>query len=210
MDVTIDDITGIFSDNIMYGSAPTTNYGASTWMRMQETSTQKYRGLMSVDLSGIVGTVTNAYLGLDSYSGTYPITLVAREILVPWVEGLRDSSAAQEGESSWQYTEKDNEWNTWGCSEDGTDRIAASVGQLQFTANNSDTHFPIDNDSVQRMIDSPSTNYGWVFQSDTIEAVKQVIFRSSEAVTGNKPYLYVEYTEVAEAALFSRGRMINL
>ena len=57
------------------------------------------------------------------------------------------------------------------------------------------------------MIDTPATNYGWVFETDNL--LRTVAWRSSEAVTGNLPYLYIEYTEGVTIAL-SRSRLINL
>lgn len=212
MIITIEDGVddGVIHDNWGIKNSSFLNNGALGYMWIRNISaTQVHNGFIHVDLTAITGEVTNAYFGFDVFGGSFPCSIQARTILVPWGEGVKTQTNATAGESSWLYSEKDDMWTVGGCNGDNTDRLPTINGELEFTATNSDTHFSLSNASVQAMIDNPATNYGWVIQNDTLVAIKSVQFRSSETTTGNKPYFYVEYTEGAAIAL-SRGRLINM
>lgn len=196
--VTIDDDTGTFEDTIIYDGQPTYNYGIFNSNNVINQAANKQKTFHKVDLTTLSNvTVTDAYMGLDVYGSAFPLEVSAHVLLVDWGQGTKNGSLADTGECTYNDSEKPTAWNTAGCNGDGTDRVALADGTLNITGIGSDTHFPLSNAAVEAMIDSPSTNFGWVFESDTEIAVKGITWRSNNSVSGNKPYIYIEYTEGA-------------
>jgi hypothetical protein len=210
--VTIDDDTGTFEDAISYNGLPDNNYGAWDRGSLFNQATNKQSTFIKVLLTSLAGkTVVDSYFGFDVFGNTFPVVGNAHVILVPWGEGNKNGAAASAGELTYNSSEHSiSTWNTANCKGDGTDRVAAVDGTYTFTGINSDTHFPVSSGAVQGMIDSPATNYGWVFETLDIFS-RTIAWRSSEAVIGNKPYIYVEYTEGAAAqqlaGIFGLGRL---
>lgn len=211
MNVTIEDGVGsppgVINDAWIYDNAPLGNYGAHTWAWIRNEPDAKANMLMYANLSAISGTVTSAYWGLDIIAGFFNMTVKARTVLIPWGEGTKTGQAAGTGESSWNYSEKPDEWTTPGCLSDGNDRLATIEGSYTYTEEDPDVVFTVSNASVQRMIDTPSTNYGWVFCNDSEEIGQYANMRTSES--SPKPFFYMEYTG-AGIPLPSRARMVNL
>ncbi len=205
-DVTIDDDTGTFEDAIISTGFPNNNLGANPQGdTLSFDPAPKESTLLYVDLSVYTNiSVTDARFGLDVSSGTYPIDTNMHNVLVAWGEGNKVNAAATDGECSWNHSEHPTTWNTAGCKGNGSDRAATPVGSLQFTANNSDTHYAISNASVQGWIDDAVSNFGVLIESPNAVSGKLVVWRSSEG-PGNKPYFYMEYT-VAGIVILRRRR----
>lgn len=193
--IIVDDDSGTFEDTQTYSGAPDNNYGIWAQGALYSQSGNRQSCFIKVDLTSLSGfTVTDAYFGFDVFGSAHPEVGNAHVILVPWGEGNKNGTAASVGELTYNSSAHPTAWNTANCKGDGVDRLAAIDGTYTFIANNSDTHFPVSNAAVQGMIDTPATNYGWVFETLALFG-GSVIWRSSETVIGNKPYLYVEFTE---------------
>lgn len=195
--VTIDDDTGTIEDAQLLGANPTFNYGASTTNALRYfTSTNINLGVIKVDLSLYSGTVTNAYFGLDMGAAAIPSTLEWYELYRDWVEGTK-VGVAESGSVCFQsakYLSVD--WTTVGARGNGTDRNGTKDGSkaLPTIADNNYT-VPLTNLLVQKWLDNSADNHGLQLIPIELAGFSASIFQSSETVSGNKPYFYMEYTE---------------
>lgn len=146
-------------------------------------------------------TVIDARIGLDIYlkSGTSYATKVF-EVLKPWSQGDKNGVTATAGEVTWlsQIFSSNPAWAGGGCQGSGSDHNATEESSVTVTAVNSDVHFALTNATVQEHINTPSSNNGYVFISQDVSFAGAFWFaRSSDTGSGNKPYIYIEYTEGA-------------
>ena len=217
-DVTIIDgvDSGVIEDTILQKNWPTYNYGISQYMQVHRFSaTNQTNELLRVGLSDYSNiTVTNAYWGVDIYqaSGSFHWDLY-KIIAGSWVEGTRFHTTALTGEPTWDSRlHSGTPWNTAGCEGSGTDHEAVAESNTLVSAVDSDKHLPLTTATVQDWIDNSATNYGNVIKTSDAVAGSDHKARSSETVTGNKPYFYMEYTEAVVAGqkfagIFGVGRI---
>lgn len=162
------------------------NYGIYVYVAVEQT--QIFHPLMQVDLTGYSGvTVINSRFGIDIYSEFGPVTFWY-EVLKEWIQGTKNGAAAANGEPTWNSVRHGEEsWNTAGCNGADSDYNSTYDG----TANplvNANFHIDITNALAQKWVDNAADNNGITFKSG------KFFWRSTEAVTGNKPYFYMEYT----------------
>lgn len=209
--VTIDDDTGTFYDALLYNGLPGNNFGAFVKNSIIDYGAgNRQRVLHYVDLTAYSDIeVTDAYFGFHIFEGTFPKDVNAYPVLVPWGEGNKNGATAGTGECSWTYSAKTTTWTTGGCGSVGNDRSATLAGNVNFAAISSDQHFPVTNASLQAMIDNPSTNYGYLFESVAEAAGKFAAWYSNEAGVGNKPYLYFEYATVGGVGGLVNNGLVN-
>jgi hypothetical protein len=198
-DVTIEDGVdgGVIEDSYIWDTVATTNYGSTTPIVLYNNGSQEKILFYKVDLSGIGPiAVIDAYMGLDMASGfSFPLVAESHEVIPLWVES----------QITWNLSSAGNSWNTAGAKGDGIDRVAAVDAEETFTEIVSDFHFKVSNTLAE------SSLGGWLSLMIEHKVVGgQAEIHSSETVTGNKPYFYVEFTEEAAAGLngmFGMGRM---
>lgn len=189
-DVTIDDDSGTFEDTYLNKQSPTTNNGSAGFFTLRRISFTNQRNiLLGVDLSAYSDvTVTAARFGLNIYTGAFPVTNINwYETNPSWVEL----------QATWNKYNTGNNWDTAGCLGSGTDHaITAENDGSPKTVSEiaSDEHFDMTNETVQGRLGS---FLRIVIYQTTQQSTSFFHVRSSEAVLGNKPYFYMEFTEEA-------------
>ncbi|MCK5606757.1 hypothetical protein KAR91_32945 [Candidatus Pacearchaeota archaeon] len=196
-DVTIDDDSGTLIDTILYGPIPDSNYGTNN-VGICEYTANRVNELIKVDLSSITGAAISGYFGLDIHLGTFPLTIEWHKTLKPWIEGTHNGGVSA-GEPTWNSQSHPDAWDTGGCLGDGTDRQTVEEGTKVITATGSDQLLNMTIATMQSWLNNPVNNHGVVISAPNSVAGKTMQWRSSEAVAGNKPYFYIEYTEAAAA-----------
>ena len=206
-DVTIDDDSGTFIDTSIFEDFSGYNFGAGESIySSNKSSGGQWSSLLKVDLSAYSNIeITSAKFGLDIFSVTSPIYITWHRILLSWIEGTKDFASATTGEPSYDDYAVPNPWNTAGCLGDGTDRQAIADGSATVTALSSDYPLDMSIATVQAWIDDSNDNNGILLSSPNVVAGKEIIARSSEALLGNKPYFYMEYTEDDSGSFFFFG-----
>lgn len=195
--VTIDDDSGTFNDAFMEsGSLADRNTGGMTTLNIRNQGpTNRYHGLMSVDLSAYPVTPTLAYFGVNLFTGNFPLDTAWHRVLKPWYQGISLNTTANTREVTWN-SQSHNEtlWAVAGCMGDGTDRQAAAEGTATITAINADYHFDMSLATVQAWCDSSANNHGIMIDAPTTFAFRDGLWYSSNNGS-NLPYFYMEYTE---------------
>ena len=185
------DYSGV-SDAHIKLSAATTNYGTLATMETtnyqagDHTSTViSFTGLSNIPSNA---TITSATLGLymSNVDSSNRIITVKR-LLRNWVVG----------QVTWSVYSAGNSWTTAGALSDGNDRsatitanpsIAASVGWKTWASEQLVT-------DIQNMVNGTNANYGWHFErTEGIDDAQYMVYDSSDAADGTRPYLSVTYT----------------
>jgi hypothetical protein len=201
--VTIDDDTGTLIDTMLSSDFPNNNNGIlPDGVTLNYGGGTHYTTLMAVDLAAYSSiTVTSARFGIDIYLGGFNLFAQWHRVLVAWIEGTKNNTAAGAGEPAFNYRANPTAWDTAGCLGDGVDRQTTPEGNATVTGLSSDYHLDMSTATVQAWIDNSADNHGIVIDAPNEVAAKYIQWRSSEAVTGNKPYFYMEYTEGQPAGL---------
>lgn len=194
--VAIDDDSGTFEDAYISSPSVNNNYGARDLMIARNVSGTRDCMLMKADLSDYLGaTVIAARFGLDIYDVNNPIFIRWHRVLIPWGEGVGNDVAATAGECSFNHSEEPTTWTTAGCLGDGTDRQAVEEGNAVIPSISSDYHLDLTTATGQAWLDDVAVNHGIMVDAPVFSHPERILARSSETVTGNKPYFYMEYTE---------------
>lgn len=196
--VVIDDSTGIIGDFIMSSFSINQDRNYGNWPAMgahRNAANNQTTGWHKVDLSAYSNiTVTDSYWGLDVYNIVSTPTVYGYKCLRDVIEGTKSNATATTGEPSWNDYAVPNAWDIGGGRGAGTDR-AGTEDNSQLFSINSDFHFAVSNSLVQFWVENPASNFGELFDIDTVP--QRALWRSSEKTTGNLPYFYMEYTEGA-------------
>ena len=213
MNVTIDDDSGTVLD-ALFSSWPgnlTYNFGANPANAVHKNAGNNQANCwIKVDLSSYSDiTITSSYWGFDVYQVGASLVIDGHKCLRDLIEGTKNGSTASAGEPTWASYAHPTAWTTGGGRGAGTDREGVADNSLAFSAVNSDLHFPVSTTLSQFWIDNASSNFGELFDTGVAAPHTGPLWRSSQAVAGNKPYFYMEYTEDITITL-SRSRLINL
>lgn len=193
-DVTIDDDSGILVDTAFsnFGVQIDYNYGASAAGGTHQTApTNQAVSWLKVDLSAYSGlSVVSSHWGLDLYNVSSPRTLYGHNCLRDIIEGVSTGAGVNAGEPTWNnYSHPSSAWTTGGARGSG-DRDLTEDNTLYVDSTGTKL-FPISPALTESWIDD--FNYGEFI--DTVDAGGFILWRSSEATLGNKPFFYMEYIE---------------
>ncbi len=162
---------------------PNSNLGSVNW---KVGSQQQQAALIYFDLSGVPNSaiVQSATLSTYAYAreGDADFNLGPYAVQRAWTET----------EATWNRASGSSRWGTPGCNSTANDRasapsasvLAASIGWYSWSVR----------DDVQRMLDQPATNKGWLLRQITAVA-GALSFRSSEfATVAERPLLVITYS----------------
>lgn len=163
------------------------------------------RGLVSFDVAAAVpagSTITSVSLAVNvtqASGGATPINL--HRATADWGEGTSNATtggggggtASTTGDATWIHRSFNTQtWTTPGGDFSGTVSATASISGIATYSFASSSQFVAD---VQQMLDSPSTNFGWVVRGE--ESVNNVSKRFDSrhvATAANRPRLVVDYS----------------
>ena len=178
------------------GTAEYLNIGAFIALQLRVTDTEEIKNvLIKFDLSDIPqnSTIISSILSLYMYSNHGDITIRKYRILRDWGEGNKDIAEATEGESSWAWYARPNEWSTWGAQSIGED-IAEADDDDTTILYSQGVNIWVDFDvtaSTQQIINT-GINYGWKLGGVNAPSLKYVRFKASD--WDMHPKITVEYT----------------
>ncbi|MCI0788677.1 MAG: DNRLRE domain-containing protein [Chloroflexi bacterium] len=181
------------------------NNGAGQWFFAGKTGGSDIRrGLIAFDITAVLpagATVTAVSLTLNmsrTIAGNADIGLL--RVLADWQEGQANASGnegsgadADQGDVTWtQRVFKSLDWNTPGGDFFPAASATASVGGIGSYTWESTSQLVAD---VQRWLDDPASNFGWLLQGDESKPQTAKRFDSKEnEEPANWPVLVVEYT----------------
>ncbi len=171
------------SDTRISAEVPTSNFGASD---LRGGARQQIATLMRFDVSSIPSgaNVQSAYLHLYGYhrEGSADFDLGAFAVKRAWAEAG----------ASWNMALSSTPWGAPGCNDMLTDR--AELATDQATVGSAGWYSWSVTDDVQRMVNDPATNAGWLLMQ--AEAVPGVVsmYSSEHANATLRPKLVVTYT----------------
>jgi hypothetical protein len=153
----------------------------------------KFSGLSNINGPVTVLSATLTLKGLLT-TGTNSTQLDLHLILRNWVEGNGTGGSG----ATWNTYDGTNSWGTVGCENTTTDRsgivsasancTATSIQSIVFTSDKLAS-------DVQSMINSPSTNYGWLIRQPTETTTEVQISSDNNGTTSNRPVLSITYIE---------------
>jgi hypothetical protein len=202
-------VVPVSEDTTLSEFNPTFNMGATTLVAGAlglNASGARMRALMRFELAGIPAgaTVTSAELKVTIVNVPPAIpppasTFELHRVLKAWGEGantLLSGGPAQAGEASWAAPQSPEPfWEGPGAS-GASDAAAVISSSVPMSALGSYTFpsTPALIEDVQKWIDDPASNFGWMMKSDR-EEVQQTArrFASKESASG-KPTLAITYT----------------
>lgn len=178
-------------DGYLSESAPTTNYGTTTSVRIGAQTSYHYRDLFKFDFSAVVpagATITLARLSLYCLTTVASRTITVYRLLrTDWVEN----------QATWNIYKMGSNWGTAGALNTTTDitttdaATAASVAAAQWL-NETVTA------QVQTALDSVSgVAHFLVADVGATVAGYNGFYSRKATTTANRPKLYIEYTEAA-------------
>jgi len=153
--------------------------------------------LIKFDLSDIPqnSTIISSILSLYMYSNHGDITIRKYRILRDWGEGNKNVAEATEGESSWAWYARPNEWSIWGAQSIGED-IAEADDDDTTILYSQGRNIWVDFDvtaSTQQIINT-GINYGWKLGGVNAPLLKYVRFEASD--WDMHPKLTIEYDDI--------------
>jgi hypothetical protein len=171
------------SDTRISAEAPASNFGASD---LRSGARQQIATLLRFDVSSIPSgaNVQSAYLHVYGYlqEGSTNFDLGAFTVNRAWAEG----------EASWNMAMSSTPWGAPGCNDVFADRAHSAIDQATVGPVGSYTWAVTDD--VQRMVDYPETNAGWVLmQTGAVPGVVSM-YSSEHANAAHRPKLVVTYT----------------
>jgi len=182
--LTTTTITSSSADSYMSSKNPNTNYGGTTSMDVGYGASPKIRrAIVKFDLTSIP---SYAYVDLSKvslYAGTF-YQSGGFTVSVHRVQQSPERAWTEAG-VTWNTYDGTNSWTTVGgdFNSTATDQISvSSSGYKNWTV----TY------DVRNFVQTPSTNYGWIFKSTAEASSYAVAFYTKEA-TSNKPKIYVTY-----------------
>lgn len=166
------------------------------------------RALVQFDLS-VLGlpagsTITAASFDLTVSQGQpTPQSTSLHRVTTAWGEGASDADGgegsgadAATGDATWVHTFFDTQqWTTPGGDFDATASATADVGAVGTTASWSSAGLIAD---VQRWVEFPEENYGWIVVGNEGEARSSKRFDSRERPGGDAPQLTITYAAPTE------------
>ena len=196
--IVIDRDSGTFIDTLINSNSPTFNQGAlvDAFVRNRGPA-DRFHELMKADTSALSGTVIAAHFGIDLFQGIFNQDIAWHRVLLPWIEGTKVNTTATTGEPSYNDRAVPTPWNVAGCLGNGTDRQTIAEGSATVTAIDTDYHLDMTVATVQAWFDNAADNHGIMIDAPNVVASKFIRFRPSETTIGMKPYLSVEFIEVA-------------
>lgn len=214
-DVTIDDDSGTLEDAVLLSSSPGSNAGARAKGNIYNTGPGDRNNVaMKVGLTSLPpgATIVDSYFGLDVFTVSVgPVTTDFHKLLRDWNEGNKDIVSASAGEVTWTSAKHSQVlWTTAGAMGNGTDRVGALEGTFVLSSPASDVKVQMTNATTQDWIDTPANNNGLMHTTTMgTNGTREVAWRSSETVTGVKPYFYAEFT-IEDGADRSPRRLLLL
>ncbi len=162
------------------------------------------RALIQFDVASAIpagSTIESVELTLSvtrTVTQTQPFTV--HRVTSDWGEGASDASAnegqggtAQAGDATWVHTfSPDRMWQT-----PGGDFVSQASGQLNVQGNGAFTWPSTDGlvADVQRWVDNPGSNFGWVVRGDEVEQKSAKRFGSRENTSeAARPKLVITFT----------------
>jgi hypothetical protein len=185
--------------------APTVNFGTGGLLGVgnnEFAGNETWRTLIKFDLSSIPQT---AYIS----SATLTLTISADKaqnardfkmyrILRDWIEI----------EATWNQWKNGNAWTTAGCGSNGNDADLTNVWATcsMGTADSGTKNFVFSATGLAeltKMVFGTYTNYGWLIKADTEANDAYEFCSSSNATSGNRPLLTIEYAYAGLSAIWT-------
>ena len=193
-------------DNTLYESVDgLSSNGSGDFLFVGKTNEGSIRrALIAFDIARSIpagSQITGAVLEMmmtKTIAGDSGISLHA--LLADWGEGASDASAnegsgtdAAEGDATWRHTRFDSSfWNNSGgdfSAQPSGETIVGGVGAYTWESTD---QMVID---VQRWLDNPSENFGWILLGDETRSTTAKRFASTQiSVTASRPILRLEFT----------------
>lgn len=198
--VLIDDVSGVFIDTMLNSSNPSANLGVTPILMAHKYSPASNENTIltkiimtslsgATVLSGYLAATTSARLGNGYNIDIYKI------VKGEWIEGTKNNTTATTDEPTWYDFKYGQEtWNTGGCRGSGTDRAVAAESST-FVGSTGLHTFNLTAPTLQDHIDNPSSNYGFVWDTEDAAPGEYEQFFSSESGVGDLPFLYVTFIE---------------
>ena len=172
------------------------------------------RGLVRFELAGLVspGLILDGVelaLEVSSAADVVPRAFTLHRVLSDWGEGTSSSSGgggapATPGDATWLHARwPDARWGTPGGDYDPEPSGATAVGDVGSYLWSSNGL----RDDVQRWLDDPATNFGWLLRGE--EGVPRSVrrFDSREAAALSRPTLTLIYSEPVPSRPTTWGRL---
>ncbi len=161
--------------------SPTTNYGQSNLLYLNETESQKKRALLHFDLSKFSGSVVNsAELFFHINSANSGAILELNKMMQDWEEGNQNQNA---GTSNWNESYPNQSWI--GGNYDATLLLSEPVNSIGWTS------ITIPSTLIQEWLDNPDTNFGLMLRNNL--PIANAILSISSAETNVAPYLSLTF-----------------
>lgn len=139
--------------------------------------------------------INSSTLSLYMYSNHGDVTIRKYRILRDWGEGNKNIAEATEGESSWAWYARPNEWSTWGAQSIGEDIAEADDDDTTIlSSQGADIWVDFDVTASTQQIINTGINYGWKLGGVNAPSLKYVRFHSSD--WDMHPKLTVEYDDI--------------
>ena len=193
-------------DNTLYESVDgLSSNGSGDFLFVGKTNSGSIRrALIAFDIARSIpagSQITSAVLEMmmtKTIAGDSGISLHA--VLADWGEGASDASAnegsgtdAAEGDATWRHTRFDSSlWNSLGGDFDAQASGVTIVGDVGAYTWESTDQMVID---VQRWLDEPSENFGWILLGDEGSSRTTKRFASTQIMNlAKRPILRLEFT----------------
>jgi hypothetical protein len=201
-----DETDGI--DTYIDESAATTNYGTNAEIKIGAGSgALSARTLLKFDLTkgtnppplSAVASSAVITLYLNSEASSNAVTMDFYKALRNWVEA----------QATWNVYSTGNNWGTAGCANTTTDRENTILAQLSLSATEAAGSKTITLNAdglavVQGWINGTISNYGLLAKTSSEAANTRYLFASAtDATSGNRPKLVVEYIAGGQAIMWT-------
>jgi hypothetical protein len=192
-------------DNTLYESVDgSTSSGASNTIFVGRTNQPDYpvrRGLLAFPIALIIPggstvlTVTLRMTVSRAPQTPVPQAVGLHRVLADWGEGTSNGiglgAPATLGDSTWLHRFYTSTlWSTAGGDFVVTPSVTTTVGSLGVYTWTTTPGLVAD---VQRSVDTPASNYGWLLRGDELTSFTARGFASREAMTDTRPALIVQY-----------------
>ncbi len=161
--------------------SPSTNYGQSSLLYLNETESQKKRALLHFDLSKFNGSVVGVELFFHVSSANIGAILELNKMNEDWEEGNQNQNT---GTSNWNQSFDGQSWNPGG-NYNPTPILSEPVNSLGWTA------IEIPASLIQGWLDSPETNFGLMVRNNL--PIPNAILSISSTESTTAPYLSITF-----------------
>ncbi len=162
--------------------SPSTNYGQSTLLYLNETETQQKRALIHFDVSKFNGsTVNSAKLFFHVSNANIGAILELNKMNQDWEEGSQNQGI---GTSNWNNSFSSQSW-TPGGNYNTTPILSEPINSSGWT------FVTIPSSVIQEWLDTPASNFGLMLRNNLPIANAILSINSSEST--NAPYLTITF-----------------